>query len=106
MSNKALKCQRSATGYDSQPEPHQVARAEKPAANPYPLKGTPPGGSNDQGYNRLRELIATWRDMPAAEMRLRLGEMTAQEIRSVRAVLNAILPNAEVSDGIGRHSLH
>jgi hypothetical protein len=42
---------------------------------------------------RLRELVATWRDMPADEMRLRAGEMTAQEIRNIRAVLNSILPN-------------
>lgn len=42
-------------------------------------------------HNRLKELVAKWRDMPAEEMRLRAGEMTAQEIRSVQAVLNAIL---------------
>ena len=38
MSEKALKCRRSETGNDSQPEPYQVAR---PAAIPNPLKGTP-----------------------------------------------------------------
>ncbi len=38
--------------------------------------------------------------MPAAEMRLRCGELTAQEIRTVRAVLNQIIPaNAEVRHG-------
>jgi hypothetical protein len=37
--------------------------------------------------------------MPAAEMRLRCGELKAQEIRTVRAVLNAILASAEVSRG-------
>lgn len=41
MGEKALKCQRSATGSDSQPEPYQVARLERAAAIPYPLKGTP-----------------------------------------------------------------
>jgi len=42
--------------------------------------------------NRVEE----WLDMPADEMRLRCGEMTAQEIRTVRAVLNSILlPNAQ-----------
>jgi len=41
MREKALKCQRSATGCDSQPEPHQVARLERAAANPYPTEGTP-----------------------------------------------------------------
>jgi len=40
---------------------------------------------------RLRYRVTKWRDMPDDEMRLRAGEMTAQEIRSVRAVLNAIL---------------
>jgi hypothetical protein len=30
--------------------------------------------------------------MPAAEMRMRCGELTAQEIRTVRAVLKQILP--------------
>ena len=43
--------------------------------------------------NRITELVAKWRDMPSEEMRLRAGDMTAQEIRSVKAVLNAILPN-------------
>lgn len=32
-----------------------------------------------------------WREMPAQEMRLRCGEMSAQEIRTVRAVLSIIL---------------
>jgi hypothetical protein len=36
---------------------------------------------------RLRE----WHGLTDAELRLRLGELTAQEIRTVRAVLNAIL---------------
>ena len=36
----------------------------------------------------------------AAEMRLRCGELTAQEIRTVRAVLKQILqPNTPVSHG-------
>ena len=48
--------------------------------------------------NRMVELVAKWRDMPAEEMRLRAGDMTAQEIRSIKAVLNAILPNTEASD--------
>ena len=41
---------------------------------------------------KLEKLVEAWRDMPADEMRLRCGEMTAQEIRTVRAVLNQILP--------------
>ena len=37
--------------------------------------------------------------MPAAEMRLRCGELTAQEIRTVRAVLKQILQqNAKISN--------
>jgi hypothetical protein len=42
---------------------------------------------------KLRDAFAKWRDMPSEEMRLRAGDMTAQEIRSVKAVLNAILLN-------------
>ena len=45
--------------------------------------------------NQITELVAKWRDMPSEEIRLRAGDMTAQEIRSVKAVLNAILPNAK-----------
>jgi hypothetical protein len=48
--------------------------------------------------NRVSELVVKWRDMPAEEMRLRAGDMTAQEIRSVKAVLNAILPNKKITD--------
>ena len=46
--------------------------------------------------NGITELVVKWRDMPSEEMRLRAGDMTAQEIRSVKAVLNAILPNVKV----------
>ena len=45
--------------------------------------------------NRITELVVKWRDMPSEEMRLRAGDMTAQEIRNVKAVLNAILSNAK-----------
>ena len=40
---------------------------------------------------RLQKVVEAWRDMGADEMRLRCGEMTAQEVRTVKAVLNAIL---------------
>ena len=40
---------------------------------------------------RIRRVAEAWRDMSADEMRLRCGEMTAQEVRTVKAVLNAIL---------------
>jgi len=51
---------------------------------------------SQQRHCSAAALVEAWRDMPADEMRLRCGEMTAQEIRTVRAVLNQILPaNAE-----------
>jgi hypothetical protein len=57
-------------------------------------------GSGADWTPKVEKLVRAWRDMPAAEMRLRCGEMTAQEIRTVRAVLNQIIPpNAEVSRG-------
>jgi len=37
---------------------------------------------------KLKNTIRQWRDASDSEMRLRLGEVTAQEIRSIRAVLN------------------
>jgi hypothetical protein len=47
---------------------------------------------NDCPTPKVEKLVKAWRDMPASEMRLRCGEMTAQEIRTVRAVLNQIMP--------------
>lgn len=44
-------------------------------------------------HRRLIEAVRTWRDMPPTEMRLRAGELTAQEIRSVKAVLRCVWPN-------------
>ena len=41
---------------------------------------------------RVEKLVAAWRDMSSAEMRLRCGELTSQEIRTIRAILNQILP--------------
>lgn len=40
---------------------------------------------------RIRKVAEAWRDMSADEMRLRCGELSPQEIRTVKAVLNAIL---------------
>lgn len=37
--------------------------------------------------------VIEWRDQSDEGLRLRCGELTAQEIRTIRAVLNAILPN-------------
>ena len=46
MIEKDLKCQRSVTGRDSQPEPDQVAQIERLAAIPKQVKDTPIGGTN------------------------------------------------------------
>lgn len=40
---------------------------------------------------RLKTDLEFWRKMSSQEMRLRCGEMSAQEIRTVRAVLDTIL---------------
>lgn len=40
-------------------------------------------------WNRVEE----WAGLSDAELRLRCGELTAQEVRTVRAVLTAILGN-------------
>jgi len=50
---------------------------------------------------KIQKLVEAWRDMPADEMRLHCGEMTAQEVRTVRAVLNQILPANEKSPDEG-----
>lgn len=47
---------------------------------------------------KIEKLVEAWRDMPTDEMRLRCGEMTAQEVRTVRAVLNQILPANDLAD--------
>ena len=39
--------------------------------------------------------VNAWSELSDSGLRLRCGELTAQEIRTVRAVLNAILANAE-----------
>lgn len=43
-------------------------------------------------WNRAEE----WGGLTDAELRLRCGELTAQEIRTVRAVIGAILDNANL----------
>lgn len=40
---------------------------------------------------KVHERAVEWHGLSDAGLRLRLGEMTAQEIRTVRAVLNAIV---------------
>ena len=49
---------------------------------------------------RLRDGIKHLQKMSASEMRLQMGEMTASEIRLVRAITNALL--AQPNDGIQR----
>ena len=39
--------------------------------------------------------VEAWGELSDSGLRLRCGELTAQEIRTVRAVLNAILANGE-----------
>jgi len=41
----------------------------------------------------LLERLAKWKDMSADDFRLHCGEMGSNEIRSVRAVLNAVVAN-------------
>jgi hypothetical protein len=36
--------------------------------------------------------LEDWRNMSSAQMRLQCGEMTAEQIRIVRAILNVIAP--------------
>ena len=45
--------------------------------------------------------VIDWRSQSEEGLRLRCGELTAQEIRTVRAVLNAILPPNVKSAGTG-----
>lgn len=47
--------------------------------------------------DKLVAEIKKWIDMSRQQMRLHCGEMTEQEIRTVKAVLNAILENAEIN---------
>ena len=43
--------------------------------------------------------VEAWGEMSDSDLRLRCGELTAQEIRTVRAVLKQILqPNKQVSN--------
>jgi len=46
--------------------------------------------------------VIDWRDQSAEGLRLRCGELTAQEIRTIRAVLRSILPPNVQHDAGGR----
>lgn len=39
----------------------------------------------------LFDIIHKWANMSSSQLRLQCGELTAQEIRSIKAVLNAML---------------
>jgi hypothetical protein len=39
--------------------------------------------------------VVDWQNQSDEGLRRRCGELTAQEIRTIRAVLNAILPNSQ-----------
>ena len=56
--------------------------------------GSEPGGGCGRqcDCDGTREKVIKWRDMSDDQMRLQCGEMTTQEIRTVRAVLSAICP--------------
>lgn len=43
-----------------------------------------------EDYKKIADRLFEWRNLTDSGMRLHCGEMTAQEIRTVRAVLNAI----------------
>lgn len=54
---------------------------------------------------RTQRRVIDWRDQSDEGLRLRCGELTAQEIRTIRAVLNAILPpNAKFCERAGGRS--
>ena len=47
----------------------------------------------DDWVPRSEKLVEAWASLSRQELRLRLGECTEQEIRTVRAVLNHIIKN-------------
>lgn len=51
--------------------------------------------SDQDTLKRLRD----WHQSSAEEMRLRCGELTASEVRSIRAVLNAIVGEQYAAKG-------
>ena len=72
---------------------HSSDRLERRATDSAQTNGACECGCSADWTPRINKIVAAWHDMPDAEMRLRCGELTAQEIRTVRAVLNAILDN-------------
>lgn len=50
------------------------------------------GGDIERQLASLTAKIREWQAMSASEMRLRCGELSAQDIRNIKAVLESILP--------------
>lgn len=48
--------------------------------------------SIERQFVALTSKIREWQSMSEAKMRLRCGELSAQDIRNIKAVLEAILP--------------
>jgi len=53
----------------------------------------------EAALEQLKAALADWGELSDSGLRLRCGELTSQEIRTVRAVLNAILANNPVTHG-------
>jgi hypothetical protein len=47
--------------------------------------------------NLVKNRVKEWKNKSDAQIRLQLGETTAQEIRSIRAVLNALDPEGKTN---------
>jgi len=52
-------------------------------------------GCDAEWRSKTELLVEAWYHMTPSEMRLRAGEMTAQEIRTVKAVLGSIIEQAK-----------
>ena len=48
----------------------------------------------------MKEIVERWLNMTASQMRLQAGECSAQEIRTVKAVLRAILAEFAMKDEV------
>ena len=55
-------------------------------------------GCNVDWTPRIQKIVECWRKMSGSEMRLHCGEMSAQEVRTVKAVLGSILSASSCRD--------
>jgi len=53
-------------------------------------------GCGVEWRSKTELLVEAWYNMKPSEMRLHAGEMTAQEIRTVKAVLGSIIENSKL----------